>query len=492
MGSLLGVALCPAIWVMNQSENVLDFGLAVGSISGLLGVWYQDMRRRMSFANPLPTTIWGWLAVIFTVSQSIGFASNSYTIWEDSILLFFVATFGVASTFSSLRLENAADRALGIYHSVAFIVLGWAASFSKLCREEQMPYCRSTYYASATSSTSAPWQVIIPFIVAAVLPAIVKSFYTGSRSYEGLAPAWISWAFRFGLVFSAIFWTLDAADDGEWFPNFPSGLLKNIRVPIAQTVFALALVAGSIVFGYAPPCISISTTATPTPGSQITNSSGARVTILGFANAHGTRYLLLVTNILLCVLMVQKPMGAGAVSLMAWQILTLLEILDLLSLTSSPIGPIVLALLGSFHFFKTGHQATLASIQWESAFVPLHTIRYPWSPVLVALNSFGAQILAASAVPLLVLWKQKPRKKGLLRSVVTALSWHVTYYAIVCLATTMWAGHLRRHLMLYRIFSPKFMTAALVLVVVDVIGICVALVGVRFNGLSVGEVFGWA
>jgi len=170
----------------------------------------------------------------------------------------------------------------------------------------------------------------------------------------------------------------------------------------------------------------------------------------------------------------------------------LLEILDLLSLTSSPIGPIVLALLGSFHFFKTGHQATLSSIQWESAFIPLHTIRYPWSPVLVALNSFGAQILAVSAVPLVVLWKQKPRKKGLLRFVVTALSWHVAYYVVVCLATTMWAGHLRRHLMLFRIFSPKFMAAAFVLLVVDVIGICVALVGVRFNILSVGEVFGWA
>jgi phosphatidylinositol glycan class O len=492
MGSLLGALLLPTLWVMNRSDNIFDFGLAVSAVSGLLGVLYQDMRRRMSFSNPFPTTLWGWFAVIFTLSQSIGFASNSYTIWEDSILLFFLATFGVASAVSSFRLENAGDRALGIYHSVVFIALGWAASFSKLCREEQMPYCRSTYYASATSSTSAPWQLIIPFIVAAVLPAIIKSFYVGSRSYEGLAPAWISWAFRFSLILSAIFWTLDAADDGEWFPNFPTGLLKNIRVPIAQTVFALALVAGSIGFGYAPPCISISTTAAPTPGSQITNSSGARVTILGFANAHGTRYLLLVINILLCVLMVQKPMGAGAISLMTWQILTLLEILDLLSLTSSPIGPIVLALLGSFHFFKTGHQATLSSIQWESAFIPLYTIRYPWSPVLVALNSFGAQILAVAAVPLLVLWKQKPRKKGLLRGVVTALAWHVAYYAVVCLATTMWAGHLRRHLMLYRIFSPKFMTAAFVLLVIDCVGIAVALMGVRWNTLSVGEVFGWA
>jgi phosphatidylinositol glycan class O len=446
----------------------------------------------MRFGNPFPTTIWGWLAVIFTVSQSIGFASNSYTIWEDSVLLFFLATFGVASAISSLQLKIAGDRALGIYHSVLFVSLGWAASFSKLCREEQMPYCRSTYYASATSSTSAPWQLIIPFIVAGALPAIIKSFYVGSRSYEALAPAWISWAFRFGLVLSAIFWTLDAADDGDWFPNFPSGWLKNIRVPIAQTVFALALVAGSIAFGYAPPCISISTTAAPTPGAQITNSSGARVTILGFANAHGTRYLLLVINILLCVLTVQKPMGAGAISLMTWQILTLLEILDLLSLTSSPIGPIVLALLGSFHFFKTGHQATLSSIQWETAFIPLHTIRYPWSPIMVALNFFGAQILAVCAVPLLVLWKQKPRKKGLLKSVVTALAWHVAYYAVICLATTMWAGHLRRHLMLYRIFSPKFMMAAFVLVVVDFMGIFVALLGFRWNVLSVGEVFGWA
>lgn len=176
---------------------------------------------------------------------------------------------------------------------------------------------------------------------------------------------------------------------------------------------------------------------------------------------------------------------------MSWQILSLLEILDLNSLTTSPIGPVVLALLGSFHFFKTGHQTTLPSIQWDSAFIALRKIRYPWSPLLVVLNSFGAQILAAAAVPLVVLWKQKPRKQGILRSVVAAMAWHIVYYAVIGLATTMWAGHLRRHLMLYRIFSPKFMTAAAALLAVDVIGVVVALTAVRFNTLSIGEVFGW-
>lgn len=491
-GTGLGALAGPAIWIATGGGDFMTFGLAVASISGLVGVLYQEMRRRMAFSNPLPTTFWGWMAVIFTLSQSIGFASNSYTIWEDLILLFFISSFGLATAASSLRLENAPDRALGVYHSVAFVVLGWIASFCKLCREEQMPYCQSTYYSSATSSTSAPWQLLIPFIMAIALPSIIKSYYTASRSYEGFAPIWIGWAFRIGLILSAIFWTLDAADDAEWLPSWStSGRLKNLRVPIAQTIFAVAIGVGTTAFGYAPPCVSISTSATPTPGAQITSGSGATVTILGFANTHGTRYFLLVINILLCVLLVQKPMGGGAISLMTWQILSLLEILDLNSLTSSPIGPIMLALLGSFHFFKTGHQATLSSIQWESAFIPLHTIRYPYSPLLVALNSFGAQILAVAAVPLVVLWKQKPRKKGILRGVVSALGWHIAYYAVVNLATTMWAGHLRRHLMLYRIFSPKFMTGAFVLLVVEVVGILVGLIGVRWNTMSVGEIFGW-
>jgi len=55
-----------------------------------------------------------------------------------------------------------------------------------------------------------------------------------------------------------------------------------------------------------------------------------------------------------------------------------------------------------------------------------------------------------------------------------------------------WAGHLRRHLMLYRVFSPRFMMAAVLLLVVDLVGILVALTGVRSNTHAVSEVFGWS
>ncbi|KAK4249936.1 hypothetical protein C7999DRAFT_12243 [Corynascus novoguineensis] len=462
-------------------------GSSIAALTSIAAVLVSMYEAQETVFKILPNTRWGWMAVIFTVSQSVGFASNSYTIWEDSILLFFITTFGFVSALSALQIPSRADRYLAIYHSVVFALLGRVASFSKLCREEQMPYCASTYYASATSSTSAPWQLIVPFLVSAILPSIIKAYLKPTRSYEGLAPTWIGYVFRAGLLVAALYWILDAADNGNWFPGLPDKLLKNISVYTAQMVLGLALIAGTTAFVWAPPCVSIVTSASPTDPNR------AQIAIMGYANAHGARYLLLPLNLLVACILLSKPMGAGALGLMAWQVLALLEILDLNNLTTSPIGPVMLAILGTFHFFKTGHQAVLSSIQWDAAFIPLFTIRYPWSPIVVALNTFAGQILTAAAVPLLVLWKAGPKRKGVLEAVSRrALGAFVAYFAVESLCTMAWAGHLRRHLMLYRVFSPRFMTAAVVLLVVDVVGILLSLTGVRVNTMAIGEVFGWA
>lgn len=68
----------------------------------------------------------------------------------------------------------------------------------------------------------------------------------------------------------------------------------------------------------------------------------------------------------------------------------------------------------------------------------------------------------------------------------------ILYFAVINLATTMWAGWLRRHLMLYRIFNPRFMTGAAALLLMDVISIFVAVGAYRWNTISVSQVFGWA
>ncbi|OXV06871.1 hypothetical protein Egran_05364 [Elaphomyces granulatus] len=509
LGAVAGLVVMSAGLASIPVLEIMALGAALGSI---LGAASTVLWTPASLMSPFPTSLWGWLAVFFTVSQSIGFASNSYTIWEDEILLFFLTTFGTLAGVSSMRQKSSGDRILGVYHSILFVALGRIASFSRLCREEQMPLCRSTYYSSATSSTSAPWQLLISFVLSLLLPAVVRSFYTGSKSYEGSAPLWIGFAFRAGLLTSAFFWTLNAADDGEWF-TVGKGSLKAIGIVLAQLVLAIAFAAGTATFVWAKPCVRINVTEVTYQDSD--NTPRPTITILGFANVHGTRFFLLVTNFCLAITLMQKPMGQGAIGLQLWQILSLLEILDTnsLSVGNSAVGPVVLGLLGSFYYFKTGHQATLSSIQWESAFIPLSSVRYPWSPLLVILNTFGAQILAAVALPLVVLWKRPVYTGGvslstsqtspsssrtpsssvdcLLSNVAQAASTHILYYATINLATSMWAGHLRRHLMLYRIFSPRFMMGAAVLGVVDIVITFIAVVAVRWNTASVAYVFGF-
>ena len=487
LGSFLGIIPGITMSYLRPTDAHVEVSLLGFTFGGILG-YFSYMVWNVKITSPLPTSLWGCVAFVFTTSQSIGFASNSYTIWEDEILLFFIASFAFLSVVSSLRQANSLDRLLGLYHSFVFLLITRLASLSRLCREEQMPSCKSTYYASALSSTSATWQLLIPYIVAIMLPAIIKSHYQTTRSYEGWAIFWIGFALRMGFLGSAIYWTLDASDDGNWF-EVQSDTLKNLRIIIAQFVLAIAFAAGSTTFLWAPSCARIDSTWLPSATGAPEPSSKSIKTV-GLTNVHGTRYFLLVTNWLLAISLVQKPMGAGAIALLGWQILSLLEIISTNKLSQRSICPVVFGLLGSFYFFKTGHQATLASIQWDSAFVALKTIRYPWSPMLVLLNTFGSQMITTIAVPLLVLWKRPSIREGLLRDVFMALSLHLSYYSVINIATTIWAAWLRRHLMLYRIFSPRFLTGAAALFVVEIIGLSVVLFGIRQNTLSVAAIIG--
>ncbi|KAJ4151488.1 hypothetical protein LMH87_012181 [Akanthomyces muscarius] len=256
-------------------------------------------------------------------------------------------------------------------------------------------------------------------------------------------------------------------------------VLKTAGVYVAQLTLAITVVAGTTAFVWAPPSVAI----VPSQG---------RITILGYANALGARYLLLPVSVLGTCLLLTKPMGAGALSLMMWQLLALFEVLDLNGLKTETIGPVMLAVLGNFYFFKTGHQAILSSIQWDAVFIPLFAVRYPWAPLVVAANTFAAQILAIASLPLVALWKVGPKQRGVLETVSRALAVYLAYYAVEALATMACAGWLRRHLMLYRVFSPRFMTAGLLLLLLDVLGILITLTGVRSNSLAISEVFGWA
>lgn len=510
IGLLAGGALGITASSMIEDGSMLNEGLFCAAVTSLLGAFAASMGSILPFRYPLPTTIWSWMALVFPVAIGAGFGANSFVIWEDQILLFFLSTFGIVALMASARIEDPPAKILGITQSILFVVLGWVASYSRLCREEQMPFCQTTYYASATSSTSAPWQLALPHLVALVLPPVIKSYLENTKNFHAFAPLFVNYGLRAGLFMNAIFWTLDAADDGDWLPDLPSGTLKSTRTIIARTVLALAVVAGPLAYSYATPCVNITTSTVAAPATSSSAPAGedglavatrisapkpkTTITILGYANTHGSLYLLLLCSLSLGLLLVQKPMGAFALALCLWQILCLAELVDVLDLSGKPIAPVVLAMLGSLHFFKTGHQATLASIQWESAFVPLHSIVYPWSPILIAMNTFGSYIMVALAVPLLVLWKREARThpRTLVNELGCALGWFLTPFVFWMGISSVMAGHLRRHLMLHKIFSPRWMMGSLVGIVAQFVVVTYVVWAVYRNSLSVSEIFGWA
>ncbi|RVX71117.1 hypothetical protein B0A52_03483 [Exophiala mesophila] len=410
------------------------FGISAGGvISAALPTFVHHFKTSFTFPS-----VWGGMAFVFVISQSAGFASNSYTIHEDTILLFFLSSFGLVSLMSSLRQASKVDRILASYHSSAVLSIGLA--------------------------------------------------------------------FRIGLVLVAAFWSIEAAEATGWLGStFSPSALKTIGVWLARCVFLMAFGVGVGISVAAEPCISVEITEATTHPVPDDSKSAAlvpgkpQIRVFGYANTFGSHYFLFLPILILSTIVLLPPMGQYSLALMTWQILCLLEMLDtngliISSRYKSSIGPIVLGLLGSFYFFKTGHQATFASIQWNAAFVPLRTIKYPWSPLLIILNTFGPQIICAAAVPLTVLWKRPTSRsatQGLWGDVLNACLKHMLYYAAIQLATTAWAGHLRRHLMLYRVFMPRYLMSTVILIVVDVVLVAVALTGTRLTGLSVGKVFGY-
>ena len=364
IGGLGGMALGAILGITIPALSLSSSVTLAGGASSIVYAITEFFSARSLSSLPRPRSIWGWLSVIFTISQSIGFASNSYTIWEDEILLFFLATFGVVAAASSLRQENSQERVLGIYHSALLVLLSRFASLSRLCREEQMPYCRSTFYASSNSSTSSTWQLLIPFAVAILLPSIIKAFYQGTLSFEGSAVFWVSTVFRMGLFVIASYWTLDAINNAGWYPRYLSLVLNPtsvqiIQITLAKIVFGISIAVGAITYFWAKPCITISIEGAPessatgpassNPDSTTLSSADTKptITILGYANVFGSHYLLLVTALFLPLTLLLPPMGQLSMSTLLPSILSLLEILDTNSLTPgtsttstlSPIGP---------------------------------------------------------------------------------------------------------------------------------------------------------
>ncbi|KAG0221967.1 mannose-ethanolamine phosphotransferase gpi13 [Actinomortierella wolfii] len=287
------------------------------------------------------------------------------------------------------------------------------------------------------------------------------------------------------------------------------------------------------------------------PATPKAGKTERKVYILGYGNGFGSSYYVMVTMMLLAITLTQKPLGAILLWLGLALISMVIELVDiwrdadiarwtaaiveraqreteaipsihdsaddhaaqmqnqsttaiaqnnepLLPPTPNSLLPVtVFSLLGNLLFFATGHQATLSSIQWSSAFIGVQTLNYYVSPLLVVVNTLGPFMLVAAAVPLITLWKLAPKagktgKIALFPELTRICLMMMMHQSLVLVANMFFTGGLfRRHLMVWKVFAPRFMLQASAMLVMDlVLATVVALVGVRRIVTDISTVLG--
>ncbi|KAJ7062944.1 hypothetical protein C8F01DRAFT_1135815 [Mycena amicta] len=529
-------------WLDGRLLNYVR-GAAVGSVIGFLV--YYTFESSITGMDPVDICLFGAMFVtcivmiatsplnfnlasfpiVLLVLHSVAFTSNSFTFWEDRMVPFLLVSSltpfirkGVSAPTPRLRY-----RILGF--SSVFAVCVRLMSISTVCREEQQPFCHVTFYASSSLPSPPSLVLYLALPTALALPWILRSYLKISRSHLGLAKIFLPGILLPSLLAGAGYWLMEWADSAGIVDSESAALLRVVRTWLARLVFLFVLGGGAL-WWTIPLCLDIIDVAPTQPGEK------RQVTVIGYANAFGSSYLLFWSGFLAVVYVTTQLTGQLILGLMAVAIVAHIEVVDstrdvrlfeniaatnpsaLLQPNRKPSrSPAVgfadvvpIALLGLHAFYGTGHQATISSIQWKSAFLLTPTMQFSLSAMTVVLNSIGAVFLAALAIPLLALWNRSPLPAGgdkdkkkpktqtrpdtqiQSESVVASLAVMI-YYSALLLGAAVSAAILRRHLMVWKVFAPRLLLAVVQLVAVD-LGVLVGFgVGVQRAGGRVARMF---
>ena len=468
------VVLRPAIFTL---KKCLCLGTTVGIIIGLWSpmidkfslMWFWYQLKDFSWYS---FNIWSFLAVVFILLHTFMFASNSFVVWEEKGVQFFINTFGICCLFYCIAnpaLRRSA-RILGILHSGTFLLLSRITSMIHVCREEQGPSCHSSF-------NTTWWSIILLYAMSLLLPSFICAFYSLTDSYHAAGTAWIGIGLRYTLLSNAIYWTLEFMENNEVIelrlkPFKP--ILDAFKIGLANCILLFALVFANYSWSKGPLCIFLKRGNTPplkeTTEVENTEELSLASRISGYNNIYGSCYFLFILNCSMAIMLVTKPLGAISLGMLLVQVMSLLELYDIIGLRKHLIAPIMLGLLGFEHFFSSGHQATIPSIQWDVGFITTQSIIFPFTHLNIFMNTFGSFIITCLSVPLITLWRTPPSNKPIstFSHVVTDSSTLLMYQTLLTLSSLIFTAHFRRHLMVWKIFAPRFMMSGLLLLVVNI------------------------
>ncbi|EMR10608.1 hypothetical protein PNEG_01311 [Pneumocystis murina B123] len=466
--SIIGAGICALLsklsFVFLNVSNSALFGGCFVSILSFLSFFLKK-----AFFVQFPKSFSKSITILLIIVHGLILSSNSFIVWEEKIILFTISSIYTLIFFSVFSKHKKNIRISAIIRILLLFLTGRMTSLIRQCREEQQPFCKSTFFYNTRNFViSFCFLFLLAFIFLVLLPSTISHFLTNSKIHKGSRSSpFIGFKVGFILILAHSIIDFETLHFSQ-LKHFNNEKIQEIKMILVRIVLFTYLFIFHLIW------IFLSFNNRIKGKSKLSNLLNLTFMLKTythkFTNIYNSNYFSFILSWFIILTILQKPLGVISFSFLLFQILLYIELLHLLQKnSSSEIDVILFALLGRSHFFSTGHQATLSSIQWDSAFLASKTIIYPLSPALILGNTFGSQIFIAISLPLLNFHMENNAIDATSNRLFEILQIFLLYHSMMTTSSVLFTALLRRHLMVWKIFAPKYMANAIELLLIDII-----------------------
>ena len=268
-----------------------------------------------------------------TIVYTIIPGSDSFLIFEDYVLFHFLQFYHLTELFFRSKTKS---KLYFVETLILMIILRFNFAIT-VCRPDQGPVCKVTFYSDPQSSVSPWWGPILSYIL-----GLLCWFYISHCKVYEIKNGWL-----LASIFSSLgYWTV-------------------------STWEAQAYISGSFSSALNPFLLAV-------------------YFVCSFRILSSTKKESFTVSIYAILLLFQKPMGQVSLHLL---MLYVLVRKFRLNRSSKELDVDIWLYLGLAGFFSTGHQNQLASVQYDTGFIGLQKASMVLSPIYIWLNTVSAPLL---------------------------------------------------------------------------------------------------
>ncbi|KTW25620.1 hypothetical protein T552_03480 [Pneumocystis carinii B80] len=465
--SIIGAGICAVLSKLSFVYlNVLNSALFGGCFVSILS--FLSFFLKKAFFIQFPKSFTKSISIILIIIHGLILSSNSFIIWEEKTILFTIFSIYTLNFFSVFSRYKKNIRISTIIRILLLFLVGRMMSLIHQCREEQQPFCKSTFFHNTGIFVSFCFFFFLVFIFLIFLPSTISHFLTNLEIHkDSKSSSFIGFKVGFILILAHSIIDFETLHFTQ-LKHFNNEKIQEIKIILVRIVLFIYLFIVHLIWIF----LSFSNRIRGNSKllSLLNSTFMLKTYTHKFTNIYYSNYFSFVLSWFIILAILQKPLSVVSFSFLLFQILLYIELLNLLQKdTNSEIDVILFALLGRSHFFSTGHQATLSSIQWDSAFLASKTVLYLLSPALILGNTFGPQIFITISLPLLNFRIKNNTIDTMSNHLFQIFQIYLLYYSMMTTSSVLFTALLRRHLMVWKIFAPKYMTSAIELLLIDTV-----------------------